>query len=189
MLGQRLPLRCHATQNLKCLHTSCLRQATRGSRCCGKRSGSWRWPVDSSSPNTAGDRARQPPLTRPQASVVGAAGDDAASDVSKRAAIDSPGIAQFFTALYGFSRPHTMIGTAVSVASISLLALGSAPLTAGPAIALIQALASALLMNIAIVGINQLYDIEIDKVRSDVCRSPGCRQAVGWGRPLQALFV
>ncbi|KAG2431452.1 hypothetical protein HXX76_009467 [Chlamydomonas incerta] len=30
--------------------------------------------------------------------------------------------------------------------------------------ALVQALASALLMNIAIVGINQLYDIEIDKV-------------------------
>ncbi len=122
--------------------------------------------------------------------MVGAAGDDAASDVSKRAAIDSPGIAQFLTALYGFSRPHTMIGTAVSVSSISLLALGSAPLTSGPAIALIQALVSALLMNIAIVGINQLYDIEIDKVRPGVHRSP-CRRQGCWGGvgPFQGVSV
>ena len=59
-----------------------------------------------------------------------------------------------------------MLGTFVSVVSISLLALGSRNLftTAAAATALGQALASALLMNICIVGINQIYDIEIDKV-------------------------
>lgn len=58
-----------------------------------------------------------------------------------------------------------MLGTCVSVVSVSLLALGSQSITAAPAAsALCSALASALLMNICIVGINQIYDIEIDKV-------------------------
>jgi homogentisate phytyltransferase/homogentisate geranylgeranyltransferase len=58
-----------------------------------------------------------------------------------------------------------MLGTAVSIVSISCLAVAGAgwPAAAGPALA--QALSSALLMNVAIVGLNQLYDIEIDKVR------------------------
>ncbi|KAG2436973.1 hypothetical protein HYH02_011405 [Chlamydomonas schloesseri] len=57
-----------------------------------------------------------------------------------------------------------MIGTALSVVSISLLALGGAQPGGAAGVALLQALASALLMNIAIVGINQLYDVEIDKI-------------------------
>ena len=52
-------------------------------------------------------------------------------------------ILKFLNAFYRFTRPHTMLGSSG--------ALGTA-------------LASALLMNICIVGINQLYDIEIDKV-------------------------
>jgi len=70
--------------------------------------------------------------------------------------------------LLRFTRPHTMAGTAISVISISLLALQSQGLasvnTQAAVIGLVQALSSALLMNVAIVGINQLYDIEIDKV-------------------------
>ena len=58
-----------------------------------------------------------------------------------------------------------MLGTLVSVVSVSLLALGPAGLaTPGAAAALAQALSSALLMNVSIVGINQIYDIEIDRV-------------------------
>lgn len=68
------------------------------------------------------------------------------------------------TAVYKFSRPHTIIGTAISVISISMLALEGASPTLAAGVALLQALASALLMNVAIVGINQLYDVEIDKV-------------------------
>jgi len=63
---------------------------------------------------------------------------------------------KFVSAFYRFTRPHTMLGTLVSVASVSLLAVGSQGI-AGPATtALAQALSSALLMNICIVGINQV---------------------------------
>lgn len=41
---------------------------------------------------------------------------------------------------------------------------GSGQLGMPAAVALAQALASALLMNVCIVGLNQLYDVEIDKV-------------------------
>jgi len=71
-------------------------------------------------------------------------------------------------ALYRFTRPHTMAGTAISVISISLLALQSHGLASvnlqAATTGLLQALTSALLMNVAIVGVNQLFDIDIDKV-------------------------
>ncbi|PSC70256.1 putative homogentisate phytyltransferase chloroplastic [Micractinium conductrix] len=57
-----------------------------------------------------------------------------------------------------------MLGTAVSVCSVSALALAPGQAGTVAATALAQALSSALLMNICIVGINQLYDIEIDRV-------------------------
>lgn len=70
----------------------------------------------------------------------------------------------FAVAVYRFSRPHTIFGTFISVCSVSALALdlGSAGPVAAPA--LLQALVPALLMNICIVGLNQLYDVEIDRV-------------------------
>ncbi|XP_020672844.1 probable homogentisate phytyltransferase 1, chloroplastic isoform X2 [Dendrobium catenatum] len=66
---------------------------------------------------------------------------------------------------YRFSRPHTVIGTALSIVSVSVLSIEkfadfSQPFFTG----LLQALISALFMNIYIVGLNQLFDIEIDKV-------------------------
>ncbi|GLI60261.1 hypothetical protein VaNZ11_002350 [Volvox africanus] len=96
------------------------------------------------------------------ASVVGEHGDGQ----PQPAAIEGPlsSAVQFAAELYKFSRPHTMLGTALSVVSISLLALAGAEPWRAAITALLQALSSALLMNIAIVGINQLYDIEIDKV-------------------------
>lgn len=60
-----------------------------------------------------------------------------------------------FPAPTRFSRPHTMLGTAVSVTSVSALALGPGQLGAPALVAFAQALVSALLMNICIVGINQ----------------------------------
>lgn len=63
-----------------------------------------------------------------------------------------------------------MAGTAISVVSISLLALQTHGLgcagTHAAVAGLAQALVSALLMNVAIVGINQIFDIDIDKVNS-----------------------
>ncbi|XP_062086401.1 homogentisate phytyltransferase 1, chloroplastic-like, partial [Humulus lupulus] len=68
-------------------------------------------------------------------------------------------------AFYRFSQPHTVIGTALSIVSVSLLAVEKltdfSPLFF---VGMLEAIAAALLMNIYIVGLNQLYDIDIDKV-------------------------
>ncbi|KAJ6355446.1 hypothetical protein OIU77_005940 [Salix suchowensis] len=68
-------------------------------------------------------------------------------------------------AFYRFSRPHTVIGTALSILSVSLLAIEKlsdiSPLFFT---GVLEAVAAALMMNIYIVGLNQLTDIEIDKV-------------------------
>ncbi|KAK9274853.1 hypothetical protein L1049_022107 [Liquidambar formosana] len=68
-------------------------------------------------------------------------------------------------AFYRFSRPHTVIGTALSIVSVSLLAVEKmsdfSPLFFT---GVLEAIVAALLMNIYIVGLNQLSDIDIDKV-------------------------
>nr|AUY61993.1 homogentisate phytyltransferase [Cymbidium sinense] len=64
-----------------------------------------------------------------------------------------------------FSRPHTVIGTALSIVSVSVLSVEKfTDFSPHFFTGLLQALISALFMNIYIVGLNQLFDIEIDKV-------------------------
>lgn len=58
--------------------------------------------------------------------------------------------------LYKFTRPHTMLGTFISVLSVSMLGLSPFSLTYQAVQSIFQALTSALLMNICIVGINQV---------------------------------
>uniref|UniRef100_A0ACD5UXF5 Uncharacterized protein n=1 Tax=Avena sativa TaxID=4498 RepID=A0ACD5UXF5_AVESA len=74
-------------------------------------------------------------------------------------------ISTSLNAFYRFSRPHTVIGTALSIFSVSLLAVESLP-DISPLFltGLLEAVVSALFMNIYIVGLNQLSDIDIDKV-------------------------
>ncbi|XP_065851142.1 homogentisate phytyltransferase 1, chloroplastic [Euphorbia lathyris] len=68
-------------------------------------------------------------------------------------------------AFYRFSRPHTVIGTALSIVSVSLLAVQRlSDLSPLFLTGVLEAVAAALMMNIYIVGLNQLTDIEIDKV-------------------------
>ncbi|XP_058754745.1 homogentisate phytyltransferase 1, chloroplastic-like [Vicia villosa] len=68
-------------------------------------------------------------------------------------------------AFYRFSRPHTVIGTALSILSVSLLAVEKvsdiSPLFFT---GVWEAVVAALFMNIYIVGLNQLSDVEIDKI-------------------------
>ncbi|KAL3150572.1 hypothetical protein ABBQ32_000382 [Trebouxia sp. C0010 RCD-2024] len=75
-----------------------------------------------------------------------------------------PAILSNVQALYQFSRPHTMLGTFISICSVSLLAMGPGDYGSQAAIGLLQALIPALLMNICIVGMNQIFDVDIDKV-------------------------
>ncbi|XP_038695210.1 homogentisate phytyltransferase 1, chloroplastic-like isoform X2 [Tripterygium wilfordii] len=68
-------------------------------------------------------------------------------------------------AFYRFSRPHTIIGTALSIVSVSLLAVEKiSDLSPIFFTGVLEAVAAALMMNIYIVGLNQLYDVDIDKV-------------------------
>ncbi|CAK9184529.1 unnamed protein product, partial [Ilex paraguariensis] len=68
-------------------------------------------------------------------------------------------------AFYRFSRPHTVIGTVIGITSVSLLPLESmADLSLAFLVGLLKALIPSILMNIYVVGLNQLFDVEIDKV-------------------------
>lgn len=67
--------------------------------------------------------------------------------------------------LYRFARPHTVIGTALGIISVSLLAVESLSDISLPFFTgMLEAVIAALFMNVYIVGLNQLFDIEIDKV-------------------------
>jgi len=65
--------------------------------------------------------------------------------------------------LWRFSRPHTVIGTALSI--VGLYAIASAEAGAALDVGdLLATLVAGLTVNIAIVGVNQLTDVEIDRI-------------------------
>ena len=68
--------------------------------------------------------------------------------------------------LWRFSRPHTIVGTALSVLGIFAIAADAlGPLPAGrAAFHLVWTLVAAVSVNVFIVGLNQLEDIEIDRI-------------------------
>lgn len=103
-------------------------------------------------------RQRLPSVCR----AIGEFSESSAPGLTAQQRIDAVGAT--LNAFYRFTRPHTMLGTFISVCSISLLAMGPGDFNARAAVALAQALVPALLMNISIVGLNQLYDVEIDRV-------------------------
>lgn len=72
----------------------------------------------------------------------------------------------WLSSFWKFSRPHTIIGTSLSVFALYLIALA----TTGSAIALnnieqmLLAWLACLCGNVYIVGLNQLWDVEIDRI-------------------------
>jgi len=73
----------------------------------------------------------------------------------------------FLRHLWAFSRPHTIIGTTLSVSALAVIAWDHTQFAANPAQAvsgLFLALISCWGANIYIVGLNQLSDVEIDKI-------------------------
>jgi homogentisate phytyltransferase/homogentisate geranylgeranyltransferase len=68
--------------------------------------------------------------------------------------------------LWRFSRPHTIVGTALSVAGLFVIALAQVPGAgaADGAFHLFWTLVAALCVNVYIVGVNQIEDVEIDRV-------------------------
>lgn len=93
-------------------------------------------------------------------------------------------------AFYRFSRPHTVIGTALSIISVSLLAVERlsdfSPLFFT---GVLEAVVAALLMNIYIVGLNQISDIEIDKVNKPYLPLASGEYSVGTGVGIVTSFA
>ncbi|KAF9616211.1 hypothetical protein IFM89_028987 [Coptis chinensis] len=91
---------------------------------------------------------------------------------------------------YRFSRPHTVIGTALSIISVSLLAVEKlsdiSPLFLT---GVLEAIVAALFMNIYIVGLNQLSDIEIDKVNKPYLPLASGEYSVGTGIMIVTSFA
>jgi homogentisate phytyltransferase/homogentisate geranylgeranyltransferase len=64
--------------------------------------------------------------------------------------------------LWRFGRPHTLVGTALSVVGLYLIAVAESD--APGALDLLATLVAGLTVNIAITGVNQLTDVEIDRI-------------------------
>jgi homogentisate phytyltransferase/homogentisate geranylgeranyltransferase len=77
-----------------------------------------------------------------------------------------PRMAAAVDVLWRFSRPHTIVGTALSVLGLFVVVVAELPaVTAGEgAFDLACTLVAALCVNVYIVGVNQLADVEIDRV-------------------------
>ena len=72
----------------------------------------------------------------------------------------------FAKILWRFTRPHTIIGSAMAIPSIHLLAAPSlaAAFSTQNLVAILYAMVPALLMNLYVTGLNQITDVEIDKI-------------------------
>jgi homogentisate phytyltransferase / homogentisate geranylgeranyltransferase len=72
----------------------------------------------------------------------------------------------YLSQLWKFSRPHTIIGTTLSVFALYTIAISTthSPISWMSTIQLLGTWIACLLGNIYIVGLNQLYDVEIDRV-------------------------
>ena len=67
--------------------------------------------------------------------------------------------------LWRFTRPHTLIGSALCIPALLAFAAPPGALFSAPlGYALLWALVPSLLINVYITGLNQLYDIELDRV-------------------------
>lgn len=94
----------------------------------------------------------------PAASRDGAVGGGGATAAAPRGFAP----ARALNVLWRFSRPHTIVGTALSIAG--LYAIAAAEAGAPPVYDLVATLVAGLTVNVAIVGVNQITDVEIDRV-------------------------
>lgn len=77
---------------------------------------------------------------------------------------DSPSVRGFLRAFYLFARPHTILGTSLSVLGLTTIALAINGTGTLPWGWLVLTLLACLAANIMIVGLNQLTDVEIDRI-------------------------
>ncbi len=72
----------------------------------------------------------------------------------------------FFQSLWKFSRPHTIIGTSLSVLALYFISLATTnnPITTVNLEQMLAVWLACLCGNVYIVGLNQLYDVAIDRI-------------------------
>jgi homogentisate phytyltransferase/homogentisate geranylgeranyltransferase len=81
---------------------------------------------------------------------------------SHAAAVRRTGVLGAFAVLWRFSRPHTLLGTFVSATGLYLIAVAELP---GSGLDhLFWVIVAGAGVNVAIVGVNQLTDVEIDRI-------------------------
>lgn len=99
-----------------------------------------------------------------------------------------PGL-NWLYALWKFSRPHTIIGTTLSVLALFIIALSvtEQPLTFGKIAAPGGTLLACLAGNIYIVGLNQLEDIAIDRINKPHLPLASGEFSLRTGRAIVAL--
>eukprot|EP00435_Cladocopium_sp_Y103_P034163 s26_g8.t1 len=96
--------------------------------------------------------------------------------------------------IWDFTRPHTLIGTFLSITTVHLFAV--APVI-GHALnwhfakLTLQALAPAMLVNVYITGLNQIFDVEIDRQNKPYLPIPSGRLSLtsAWIVVLSSLFL
>ncbi|OEU14971.1 homogentisate phytyltransferase [Fragilariopsis cylindrus CCMP1102] len=72
----------------------------------------------------------------------------------------------FMSVLWRFTRPHTIIGSALAIPALHMLAATTYrdAFTVKTVLSILYATIPALLMNLYITGVNQITDVEIDKI-------------------------
>lgn len=93
-----------------------------------------------------------------------------------------PPIFSKFHIFWQFSRPHTIIGTTVSLLGLYVITLSEANSYILKPDVFLLAIISCLAGNVYIVGLNQLTDIEIDRVNKPELPLPSGNMSVGTGR-------
>lgn len=88
--------------------------------------------------------------------------------------------------LWRFTRPHTLIGSALAIPALHVLAAPSfrSVLTVSTLASIVFAMVPSLLMNLYITGLNQVTDVEIDKINK-----PDLPIAAGDLSPITASLV
>jgi homogentisate phytyltransferase/homogentisate geranylgeranyltransferase len=97
-------------------------------------------------------------------------------------------LARSARAFIRFSRPHTIIATSLQVIGLFMLAGGGRATGSSGWLALAMALISSLAVNIYIVGLNQLADVEVDRINKPYLPLASGEFSMSQGRWLVALM-
>lgn len=85
-------------------------------------------------------------------------------------------------ALYEFGRPHTLAATTFQTVGVFAVVIAGERLTLGYLVALLLAWIGSLAANLYVVGLNQLYDLEIDRVNKPYLPLVSSQLSLGEGQ-------